>query len=286
MVLPAYNAEATLSRTVAELDREVIDEVVLVDDASKDGTVSLACSLGLKPICHDSNKGYGGNQKTCYRSALELGADVIVMVHPDYQYSPLLAPAMAAMIAYGEYDMVLGSRILAQDAVARGMPRYKFVANRFLTFVENVALNQKLSEYHTGLRAFSSALLGGLPFERNSDDFVFDNQIIVQAIVARARIGEVSCPTRYAADSSSINLRRSIRYGLGVLRTCADYRLGRHGQRCPEYLDFEAGKITSLRSRPDAARVPDQSVPPSHFTAHAGDVASGGSDSACGTRLN
>jgi len=286
VVLPAYNAEATLSRTVAELDREVIDEVVLVDDASKDGTVSLACSLGLKPICHDSNKGYGGNQKTCYRSALELGADVIVMVHPDYQYSPLLAPAMAAMIAYGEYDMVLGSRILAQDAVARGMPRYKFVANRFLTFVENVALNQKLSEYHTGLRAFSSALLGGLPFERNSDDFVFDNQIIVQAIVARARIGEVSCPTRYAADSSSINLRRSIRYGLGVLRTCADYRLGRHGQRCPEYLDFEAGKITSLRSRPDAARVPAQSVPPSHFTAHAGDVASGGSDSACGTRLN
>ena len=286
MVLPAYNAEATLSRTVAELDREVIDEVVLVDDASKDGTVSLACSLGLKPICHDSNKGYGGNQKTCYRSALELGADVIVMVHPDYQYSPLLAPAMAAMIAYGEYDMVLGSRILAQDAVARGMPRYKFVANRFLTFVENVALNRKLSEYHTGLRAFSSALLGGLPFERNSDDFVFDNQIIVQAIVARARIGEVSCPTRYAADSSSINLRRSIRYGLGVLRTCADYRLGRHGQRCPEYLDFEAGKITSLRSRPDAARVPAQSVPPSHFAAHAGDVASGGSDSACGTRLN
>jgi len=245
VVLPAYNAEATLSRTVAELDREVIDEVVLVDDASKDGTVSLACSLGLKPICHDSNKGYGGNQKTCYRSALELGADVIVMVHPDYQYSPLLAPAMAAMIAYGEYDMVLGSRILAQDAVARGMPRYKFVANRFLTFVENVALNQKLSEYHTGLRAFSSALLGGLPFERNSDDFVFDNQIIVQAIVARARIGEVSCPTRYAADSSSINLRRSIRYGLGVLRTCADYRLGRHGQRCPEYLDFEAGKMAA-----------------------------------------
>jgi len=245
VVLPAYNAEATLSRTVAELDREVIDEVVLVDDASKDGTVSLACSLGLKPICHDSNKGYGGNQKTCYRSALELGADVIVMVHPDYQYSPLLAPAMAAMIAYGEYDMVLGSRILAQDAVARGMPRYKFVANRFLTFVENVALNQKLSEYHTGLRAFSSALLGGLPFERNSDDFVFDNQIIVQAIVARARIGEVSCPTRYAADSSSINLRRSIRYGLGVLRTCADYRLSRHGQRRPEYLDFEAGKMAA-----------------------------------------
>ncbi len=245
MVLPAYNAEATLSRTVAELDREVIDEVVLVDDASKDGTVSLARTLGLTPIVHDVNKGYGGNQKTCYRSALELGADVIVMVHPDYQYSPLLVPAMASMIAYGEYDMVLGSRILAQNAVARGMPRYKFVANRFLTLVENIALNQKLSDYHTGLRAFSSTLLSGLPIERNSDDFVFDNQIIAQAIVAGARIGEVSCPTRYAADSSSINLRRSIRYGLGVLRTCSDYRLSRHGQRRPEYLDFEAGKMAA-----------------------------------------
>ncbi len=262
VVLPAYNAEATLSRTVAELDRGVIDEVVLVDDASGDGTVSVARGLGLAPIVHDVNKGYGGNQKTCYRSALELGADVIVMVHPDYQYSPLLVPAMAAMIAYGEYDMVLGSRILAQDAVARGMPRYKFVANRFLTLVENVALNQKLSEYHTGLRAFSSALLAGLPFERNSDDFVFDNQIIAQAIVAGARIGEVSCPTRYAADSSSISLRRSVRYGLGVLRTCADYRLARRGLGRAGYLDFEAGKIATLRSRPDAARVPARPAPP------------------------
>ena len=253
MVLPAYNAEATLSRTLAELDRDVIDEVVLVDDASRDGTVSLARKLGLTPIVHDVNKGYGGNQKTCYRSALDLGADVIVMVHPDYQYSPLLAPAMAAMIAYGEYDMVLGSRILAQNAVARGMPRYKFVSNRFLTFVENIALGQKLSEYHTGLRAFSSTLLAGLPIERNSDDFVFDNQIIAQAIVAGARIGEISCPTRYAADSSSINLRRSIRYGLGVLRTCSDYRLRRHGLRRPGYLDFEPETLTTLKSIPDGA---------------------------------
>jgi glycosyltransferase involved in cell wall biosynthesis len=253
VVLPAYNAEATLSRTLAELDRDVIDEVVLVDDASRDGTVSLARKLGLAPIVHDVNKGYGGNQKTCYQSALDLGADVIVMVHPDYQYSPLLAPAMASMIAYGEYDMVLGSRILAQDAVARGMPRYKFVSNRFLTFVENMALSQKLSEYHTGLRAFSSALLAGLPFERNSDDFVFDNQIIAQAIVAGARIGEISCPTRYAADSSSINLRRSIRYGLGVLRTCSDYRLRRHGLRRTGYLDFEPETMATLRSIPDGA---------------------------------
>src|SRR5580693_6397030 len=225
VVLPAYNAVATLARTVAELDRAVVDEVVLVDDASTDETVSLARGLGLAPISHESNKGYGGNQKTCYRQALELGVDIVVMVHPDYQYSPLLVPAMASMIAYGEYDMVMGSRILAQHTVARGMPRYKYVANRFLTFVENIALNQKLSEYHTGLRAFSSKLLESLPFERNSDDFIFDNQIIAQAVSSGARIGEVSCPTRYATDSSSINLKRSIRYGLGVLNTCADYRL-------------------------------------------------------------
>ena len=211
VVLPAYNAAATLARTVAELDEAVIDEIVLVDDASTDQTVSVARELGLEPIRHEQNLGYGGNQKTCYRRVLELGADIIVMVHPDYQYSPLLVPAMASMIAYGEYDVVLGSRILAQNSVARGMPRYKYVANRFLTFVENDFLQQKLSEYHTGLRAFSSTLLAGLPFERNSDDFVFDNQIIAQAIAAGARIGEVSCPTRYETDSSSINLRRSIK---------------------------------------------------------------------------
>ena len=243
VVLPAYNAAATLSRTVAELDFDVIDEVVLVDDASTDETVALARDLGLEPISHDANRGYGGNQKTCYGRAVELGADIIVMVHPDYQYSPLLVPAMASMIAYGEYDMVLGSRILAQNSVARGMPRYKYVANRFLTFVENVALNQKLSEYHTGLRAFSSELLAGLPFERNSDDFVFDNHIIAQAVAAGARIGEVSCPTRYEAESSSINLKRSIKYGFGVLNTCKDYRLNKHGLRTRDYLDFEPGKI-------------------------------------------
>ena len=241
VVLPAYNAAGTLARTVAELDQEIIDEIVLVDDASTDQTVTLARELGLEPIRHELNRGYGGNQKTCYRQVLELGADIIVMVHPDYQYSPLLVPAMASMIAYGEYDMVLGSRILAQDSVARGMPRYKYVANRSLTFVENVFLRQKLSEYHTGLRAFSSRLLAGLPFERNSDDFVFDNQIIAQAISAGARIGEVSCPTRYQAESSSISLRRSIRYGLGVLRTCGQYWLHKHGLRQYPYLDFEPG---------------------------------------------
>jgi glycosyltransferase involved in cell wall biosynthesis len=244
VVLPAYNAVATLARTVAELDRGLVDEVVLVDDASTDETVSLARGLGLKPIRHERNKGYGGNQKTCYQQALELGVDVVVMVHPDYQHSPLLVPAMASMIAYGEYDMVMGSRILAQHTVARGMPRYKYVANRFLTFVENVALNQKLSEYHTGLRAFSSKLLESLPFERNSDDFIFDNQIIAQAVSSGARIGEVSCPTRYATDSSSINLKRSIRYGLGVLNTCVEYRLKQHQLRHCAYLDFEAGDLS------------------------------------------
>jgi glycosyltransferase involved in cell wall biosynthesis len=255
-VLPAYNAEATLSRTLAELDRDVIDEVVLVDDASSDQTVSLARELGLEPICHERNKGYGANQKTCYRQALELGADVIVMVHPDYQYSPLLVPAMASMIAYGEYDMVLGSRILAQNSVARGMPRYKYISNRFLTFVENIALSHKLSEYHTGLRAFSSALLGSLPMERNSDDFVFDNQIIAQAVAAGARIGEISCPTRYEADSSSINLRRSIRYGLGVLNTSLDYRLHRHGLRHCGYLDFKPGLLRDRLPEPGPVEEP------------------------------
>ena len=247
VVLPAYNAEATLPRTVAELDREVIDEIVLVDDASTDQTVSLARELGLEPIRHDVNLGYGANQKTCYRRAIERGADIVVMVHPDYQYSPLLVPAMASMIAYGEYDMVLGSRILAQNSVARGMPRYKYVANRFLTVVENVFLQQKLSEYHTGLRAFSSTLLAGLPFERNSDDFVFDNQIIAQAISAGARIGEVSCPTRYQAESSSINLRRSIRYGLGVLHTCGQCRLRKHGLRHYAYLDVDPAPVLAGR---------------------------------------
>ena len=243
VVLPAYNAEVTLKRTVDELDREIVDDIVLVDDASIDQTVQAARELGLTTIEHVANRGYGGNQKTCYRTALELGADIVVMVHPDYQYSPLLVPAMAAMIAYGEYDLVLGSRILAQSAIARGMPAYKYVANRALTMFENVLMRQKLSEYHTGLRAFNRALLASLPFERNSDDFVFDNQILAQAISVGARIGEVSCPTRYQTDSSSINLRRSIRYGLGVLRTCGQYQLHKHGLRRYPYLDFDPALV-------------------------------------------
>jgi len=239
-VLPAYNAGETLKRTVNELDRTVVDDVLLVDDASTDDTMEQAERLGLISIRHDKNRGYGANQKSCYHSALDLGADIIVMLHPDYQYSPLLVPAMAAMIAYGEYDFILGSRILAQNSVARGMPRYKYVANRILTLVENLVLHQKLSEYHTGLRAYSRGLLESLPFERNSDDFVFDNQIIAQAVVFGARIGELSCPTRYEADSSSIGLRRSIRYGFGVLRTTAQYRLQVSGMRQYPFLDIPA----------------------------------------------
>lgn len=236
VVLPAYNAEFTLRRTVSELDRNVVDIVLLVDDASTDNTSQVAAELGLEVRRHPVNRGYGGNQKTCYETALELGADIIVMVHPDYQYSPLLVPAMAAMIAYGQYDMVLGSRILAQNPIGRGMPLYKYVANRALTLTENILLSQKLSEYHTGLRAYSRPLLEALPFERNSDDFVFDNQVIVQAIAAGARVGEISCPTRYADDASSINFRRSTKYGFGVLGTAVTYRRFKRGSVNPAFL--------------------------------------------------
>lgn len=236
VVLPARNAEKTLRRTVEELDRDVVDELILVDDASLDGTVELADELGLRTHRHHEVRGYGGNQKSCYRLALERGADVVVMVHPDYQYSPRLVPAMAAMIAFGEYDLVLGSRILAQHSVKAGMPRYKYVANRALTFVENILVHEKLSEYHTGLRAFSKELLEAIPFDLNSDDFVFDNQILAQALMARARVGEISCPTRYDAQSSSINFRRSVKYGFGVLHTSLQYRLQKLGLRSYRYL--------------------------------------------------
>jgi len=244
-VLPAYNAGETLRRTVDELDRAVVDEVLLVDDASSDDTVEQAKKLGLISIQHDRNRGYGANQKSCYKAALELGADIVVMLHPDYQYSPLLVPALAAMIAYGQYDFVLGSRILAQNSMARGMPAYKYAANRVLTLYENIVLRQKLSEYHTGLRAYSRELLSALPFERNSDDFVFDNQIIAQAVKFGAEIGELSCPTRYAADSSSISFGASVRYGLGVLRTSAQYRLHVSGIKRFAFLDFPPRAATS-----------------------------------------
>jgi glycosyltransferase involved in cell wall biosynthesis len=256
VVLPAYNAESTVTRTVEELDRAIVDDVVLVDDASTDATTSVAEALDLTLIQHSKNRGYGGNQKTCYQTALELGADIVVMVHPDYQYSPLLVPPMAAMIAYGEYDFVLGSRILAQSAVARGMPRYKYVANRTLTVIENMLMRQKFSEYHTGLRAYSRQLLTALPLDRNSDDFVFDNQIIAQALAAGARVGELSCPTRYHTEASSIGFGRSIRYGVGVLRTAVEYRLRMDGVRTFAYLEVAPLEREAPLTSPSAISAP------------------------------
>jgi glycosyltransferase involved in cell wall biosynthesis len=231
VVMPAFHAGKTLERTVSEIPRDVVDEVLLVDDASQDDTVDVARRLGLRVVIHPHNLGYGGNQKTCYREALALGADIVVMLHPDYQYSPRLVGAMAHMIASGHYDVVLGSRILAQDARTGGMPRYKYVANRSLTAIQNLLMKQKLSEYHTGFRAFSRKVLETLPLERNSNDFIFDNQMLCQAVQAGFRIGELSCPTRYFAEASSINFGRSVVYGLGVLRCAWQYAFWRQPGR-------------------------------------------------------
>lgn len=231
VVMPAYNAEKTLRQTYDELPHEYVDEVILVDDASGDSTVRIARALGINTILHPENKGYGANQKTCYREALRHGADIVVMVHSDYQYSPRLVAAMASMIASGHYDIVLGSRILGGTALPGGMPLYKYLANRCLTLIENMFLGAKLSEYHTGFRAFTSKVLGTLPLEENSDDFVFDNEMLVQAVYFGFTIGELSCPTRYFKDASSVNLRRSIEYGFGVLATTIKYLLMKLGVR-------------------------------------------------------
>lgn len=229
VVMPAYNARKTLEATYHDLPHDVVDMVLLTDDASTDATVALAKELGIRTLVHPRNRGYGGNQKTCYREALAAGADIIVMVHPDYQYSPKLVTAMAGMIGSGHYDLVLASRILGGHARKGGMPLYKYVANRLLTLIQNLLWRAKLSEYHTGFRAYSRKLLESVPFEANSDDFVFDNQIIGQAIYFDFSVGEISCPVRYFPEASSINLRRSIRYGLGVLLTTAGLCLQRMG---------------------------------------------------------
>ncbi|HEY2472538.1 MAG TPA: glycosyltransferase family 2 protein [Terracidiphilus sp.] len=222
VVMPAYNAEKTLAMTVRELS-ELVDIKILVDDSSKDETVKLARELGINTFVHEKNFGYGRNQQTCYREALAAGADIVVMVHPDYQYTPLLVPAMAGMIASGVYDMVLASRILGGGALRGGMPFYKYVFNRCLTAFQNLFLGVKLSEYHTGFRAFSRELLETLPILENSDDFVFDNQMIAQAVMFGFRIGEISCPTKYFEEASSINFKRSVEYGLGVLGTTLSF---------------------------------------------------------------
>src|ERR1700733_10837071 len=228
VVMPAYNAEKTLEMTVRELS-DLVDIKILVDDSSKDKTAILSKQLGVQTFVHDSNYGYGRNQQTCYREALAAGADVVVMVHPDYQYTPLLVTAMASMVAYGVYDVVLGSRIIGGQALRGGMPLYKYVSNRLLTAFENLFLGIKVSEYHTGYRAFSRDVLTKLPLVENSDDFVFDNQMLAQCAYFGFGIGEVSCPTKYFEEASSINFRRSVKYGLGVLATALEFALQRAG---------------------------------------------------------
>lgn len=226
VVLPAYNAAKTLERTYREIPFDIVDDVVLVDDVSKDNTVEVAAQLGIKHIIrHDRNKGYGGNQKSCYNKALELNADIVVMLHPDYQYTPFLIPAMCSIIANGLYQVVLGSRILGKGALRGGMPYYKYVFNRMLTFTENVLIGQKLSEYHTGYRAFSREVLESINYMANNDDFVFDNEMLSQVFMKKYEIAEITCPTKYFEDASSINFRRSAKYGMGVLRVSLTHLL-------------------------------------------------------------
>jgi glycosyltransferase involved in cell wall biosynthesis len=230
VVLPAYNAELTLEKTYREIPFDIVDEVILVDDASKDGTSELGRRLGIQHVIkHEKNKGYGGNQKTCYNKAKEIGADIVIMLHPDYQYTPMLITAMASIISNGLYPVVFGSRILGMGALKGGMPYYKFVFNRCLTLFQNIMMHQKLSEYHTGYRSFSREVLEAVNYENCSDDFVFDNQMIAQIFYSGFEIGEVTCPTKYFPEASSINFKRSSIYGLGVLHTSVIYRLQKWG---------------------------------------------------------
>ena len=230
VVLPAYNAELTLRKTHDEIPMDIVDEVVLVDDASNDQTVSLAKEIGINHIIrHQKNQGYGGNQKSCYNKALDLGADIVIMLLPDYQYTPKLIQAMASIIANNLYEVVLGSRILGKGALKGGMPKYKYIANRFLTLLQNLLINAKLSEYHTGYRAYSSKVLKDINFNNNSNDFIFDNQVLSQIIYAGYEIGEITCPTKYFEEASSINFKRSTTYGLGVIKTSLMHFLQRMG---------------------------------------------------------
>ncbi len=250
VVLPAYNAAKTLERTISEIPLGIVDDLLLVDDASKDDTVELARRLGIACVVHPKNRGYGGNQKTCYTEALRRGADIVVMLHPDYQYSPKLIGAMAWLVASNEFDVILGSRILGTGALKGGMPRYKYFANRLLTAFENLLLGVRISEFHTGYRAFSREVLERLPLEEGSDDFVFDNEMLVQAVAFGFRIGEISCPTRYFAEASSINFRRSVIYGFGVLGTACKYRLHRWGLRRDRLFDPE-GRRLNVSAQPE-----------------------------------
>ncbi len=260
-VLPAYNAALTLQRTLDHIDRSVIDEIILVDDGSTDATRELTRKLGLRYAFHRNNHGYGGNQKTCYTLALMTGADVVIMLHPDYQYEPLLLPAMAHMVASGVYDVAIASRILGRGALQGGMPVYKYIFNRMLTFSQNVLIGQKLSEYHTGYRAFSRKVLETLPLAANSDDFVFDNQMLVQAHQWGFKISEISCPTKYFPEASSINFSRSVKYGFGVLGVSASYRLSRLGFGKPVYLDEKQADKHLLAPQIIRERVSESNVP-------------------------
>ena len=241
--MPAYNAEKTLRKTYDDIPHEYVDDIILVDDHSSDRTVAVAEELSIKTFVHRENKGYGANQKTCYTEALRLGADVIIMIHPDYQYTPKLIVAMASLIALDQYDVVLGSRVLSEGALKGGMPVYKYVANRMLTFIQNIMLNKKLSEYHTGYRAFSRKVLETLPLHENSDDFVFDNQMIAQICFFHYSIGEISCPTKYFEDASSLNFKRSLIYGLGVLKTSFAYRFQKMGFLRSRIFDKNGSKL-------------------------------------------
>ncbi|MBT8326700.1 MAG: glycosyltransferase family 2 protein [Bacteroidia bacterium] len=240
VVFPAYNAAKTLEKTYKELPFDIVDETVLVDDASKDDTAELAERIGINHvIIHDNNRGYGGNQKSCYNKAIELGADIAIMVHPDYQYTPLLVKSICSIIANDVFPVVYASRILGKGALKGGMPWYKYVANRILTLTQNILINQKLSEYHTGYRAFSTKVFDKIDIEKNSDDFVFDNQITAQIFYAGFEIGEVTCPTKYFDDASSINLKRSSIYGLGVLWVSLQYRLKKWGLGSAKIFDLK-----------------------------------------------
>jgi glycosyltransferase involved in cell wall biosynthesis len=243
VVLPAYNAGRTLERTISDIPDGLVDDLLLVDDASGDDTVEVAKRLGIPHVVHPENRGYGGNQKTCYAEALARGADIVIMLHPDYQYSPKLIGAMAWLAASDEFDVILGSRILGRGAMKGGMPRYKYYFNRLLTLAENIMLGIKLSEYHTGYRTFTRTVLETLPLRECSDDFVFDNQMLAQAAAFGFRIGEISCPTRYFPEASSINFRRSVVYGMGVLWTSARYRLHRSGLRRDRLFDPQGAKL-------------------------------------------
>ena len=244
VVMPAYNAEKTLRKTCDDMPHEYIDDIILVDDHSSDRTVQVAEELNIKTFVHRENRGYGANQKTCYTKALQLGADVVIMIHPDYQYTPKLLVAMASLIAIGQYDVVLGSRILSESALKGGMPLYKYISNRLLTAIQNILLNKKLSEYHTGYRAFSRKILETIPLNENSDDFIFDNQMLSQILFFGYSIGEVSCPTKYFEDASSINFSRSVKYGIGVLATSFKYRFQKMGLIKNKIFDSNGSRLT------------------------------------------